>query len=872
MERIKYPVKTRDIKISFIFLMGVMILISNLPAFVKAGSSPGAIYYVAPWGSDAHEGTEAAPWKTIQHAADRLRPGEAVFVRGGIYQENITIKSFSDSGDYITFQAYPGETPVISGAESSSSSLVQFYGARNVIFDGFELTDFQVGDPKKYISAIKVVEGSSNLIIQNNHIHRIAHTDPNGNANGIVVYGNRSTAIQNVAIIGNYLHDLTLGSSEALTIVGNVDGFLVQNNVIERVNNIGIDVAGFYQTCSGSCVDQARNGVVAGNRVSYVDTIDNPAYRGYRAAAAIYVDGGASTVIEGNEVFYSNYGIEIASERKDAAASFITLRNNYIHHNQMSGLIMGGSSPDNGGARDNVVLNNTFYLNNQLRTGDGEITFQHHVQNNVFANNLLIAGADTPFIFDNRSTSMNNVFDYNQYFAVEGTSPSWLFQNVLYGSLDSYRQSANQDPNAIYADPMLRPRNDGMPELTAGSPAIDAGTRQYPQFGDFDLTASPRIIGNSIDIGAIEYKTSTSEPPTAPPQNPEPPIAPPHVPEPPTAPPQNPEPPANQSPFVIDGLSEDWDPYSPLATSDSNARTLKSAIVDGTLYVLLTGQLLKEKGQFYIRTDSLDSFAVPFWSNQQANYLIENGILYRYAGSGKDWSWERVKDYRDRESVINHSTIEMAIPLTDLSVRDKKQVMIGYIWKDSRNDQLPAGGAMAMVTGDSDLPQPTPEPTPAPVSVIQVDGRSEDWSDFPALAAKADRSLAAYVTNDSEYLYIAIQTNGSPKKNQVYIDSDNDRDSGYRSSRWKESGIDNLVENGALYRYEGDNKNWDFRKLSTLDNASYVNAQGFIEWKVGLKELGVGPGGTIAIGVMLDDQKSLKLPEEEALFEYKITK
>lgn len=870
-EHIDYRIMMRNVKIGFTVLMSIMLLVSNLPAFVKANAAQGAVYYVAPWGSDANTGIEASPWRTIQHAAGVLRPGETVFVRGGIYKENITIKSFSDSGDYVTFQAYPGETPVISGAESRSSSLVQFYGASHVIFDGFELTEFRVADRSKYISAIKVVEGSSNLILQNNRIHNIANTDANGNANGIVVYGNSGTPIRNVTISNNYLYDLTLGSSEALTIVGNVDGFHVNRNVIERVNNIGIDVAGFYGTCSGNCVDQARNGVVAGNKVSYVDTIHNPAYRGHRAAAGIYVDGGTNTVIEGNEVFSSNYGIEIASERGGAAASMITVRNNYIHDNHMSGLIMGGSSSDNGGVRDSAILNNTFYRNNQLRTGDGEITFQHHVQNNVIVNNLVIAGKDTPFIFDNRSTSMNNILDNNLYFTENEASPSWRYGNVVYNSFDSYRQSANQDPNAKYADPMLRLLVDGRPELIAGSPAIDAGTQLYSQVGTSDLIASSRVIGQAIDIGAIEYAASTSESPITPPGEPELPTVPPREPELPTAPSEEPES-STPSPFTIDGLTEDWGQYASLATSDSNVKELKGAVIGETLYVLITGQLLKEKGQLYIRTDGADSFAVPFWSNQQTNYLLENGILYRYAGSGKDWSWRQVKDYRNYEVALNHAAIEMAIPLADLNVHDKRSIAVGYVWKDSKRDQLPLGGSMAAVSGAPDLPQPTHEATPAPSAAIHIDGRADDWKLFPALTAKADQSLAAYVTNDSEFLFIAIRTNGTPKKNQIYINTDNDSTSGYQSSRWKKSGIDDLIENGAVYRYQGDKKSWDFRKRSSLDNASYANSPGFIEMRVRLEELGIGPGSTVAIGVMLDDQKTLKLPEGEALAEYKITK
>ena len=40
-------------------------------------------YYVSPTGDDNQSGTEAAPLRTIQNAADRARAGDTVVLRGG---------------------------------------------------------------------------------------------------------------------------------------------------------------------------------------------------------------------------------------------------------------------------------------------------------------------------------------------------------------------------------------------------------------------------------------------------------------------------------------------------------------------------------------------------------------------------------------------------------------------------------------------------------------------------------------------------------------------------------------------------------------------------------------------------------------------
>ena len=861
----------RSIKISFVMLLSIMILISNLPGFAKANIYVlGTIYYVATWGSDQNDGSEDAPWQSIQHAANMAKPGDTVLVHGGIYKENITIRnSGSSSRGFITIQAFPGETPVISGKDSRGSTLVQFYNAHYIIFDGFELRDLQSTDASKYLSGIKVIEASSNIIIQNNHLHSIAHTGSKGNANGIIVYGNSQTAIENIKVANNYLHDLVLGSSEALTIVGNVDGFLVEGNVIERVNNIGIDIAGFFGTCSGDCIDQARNGSVIGNKVSYIDTIDNPVYRGYRAAAAIYVDGGTNTIIERNEVSYSNYGFEIASEKYGKAATKIVLRNNYIHHNHMSGLIMGGSSTSNGGAKENYILNNTFYSNNELRTGDGEITFQNNVKENVFANNIFVTATETPYFYDNATSNSGNTIDYNLYYGLGQDVSYWRLNGKRYESVEQFQKATGQDQHSIVADPNF---NSGDSEIALGfgSPAIDTGTMSYKIFGELDYHASARVVGSSIDIGATEFISIEQQPTIEPTSEPTSTITPTNAPtsEPTStiAPTTKPSPAPDDSPFVIDGIDQEWGNYPNLATNSDNAKVLKAIIDKNTLYVLINGQLLKEKGQLYIRIGQASNsyFEVPYWSNQEANYLIENGILYQYSGSGKDWSWNKVKDYRNEAIVINNSTIEMAIPLIDFNSHVLHELHVGYIWKDSKSNQLPAGGAMVKVTAKTQNEQPQPSTAPS----ITIDGKLQDWSSYPAISAKSDQSLAAYVTNDAEYLYIAVQSKISFKKTQIYLNTDQKISTGYQSSKWEKSGVDYLIENGVLYRYTGDNKSWSFQKQLTFDQSSYTSTSRLVEMRVPLSSIGLKTGQRITVGVMLDDKPSLKLPQAGAFVQY----
>ncbi len=95
---------------------------------VWPAAAPGVTFYVAPAGSDSAPGTLTAPFATVTRARDAVRALKAagplagpvtVYLRGGTYtlKEPFTL-SPADSGTAaapITYAAYPGEKPVLSG-------------------------------------------------------------------------------------------------------------------------------------------------------------------------------------------------------------------------------------------------------------------------------------------------------------------------------------------------------------------------------------------------------------------------------------------------------------------------------------------------------------------------------------------------------------------------------------------------------------------------------------------------------------------------------------------------------------------------------------------------------------------------------------
>src|SRR5580698_2338210 len=96
------------IKVRLIALFALSVC--SFAAFGQRNSS----FYVSTVGSDSNPGTQAAPWRTVQYAADTARAGSTVNVRGGTYEERVSINSSGNASDgFITFRSYPGETAIL---------------------------------------------------------------------------------------------------------------------------------------------------------------------------------------------------------------------------------------------------------------------------------------------------------------------------------------------------------------------------------------------------------------------------------------------------------------------------------------------------------------------------------------------------------------------------------------------------------------------------------------------------------------------------------------------------------------------------------------------------------------------------------------
>jgi len=483
---------------------------------VAAGLASGSSFYVATTGSDANLGTETAPWRTIQHAVDTVPAGASILVESGVYNELVTItRSGSASAGFLTLTAAPGALPILDGTAlrvpNGQNGLVTINNASWVRVKGFEIRNY-VGHSAALVPIGVYVEGAGDHIeILSNHIHAITTTVTTSadDALGLAVYGTSAPASINwLTIDGNQLDHLITGFSESLSLSGNVENWQVTGNLIHDNDNIGVNIEGFFGTAPDPQFDQARRGLVAGNTVYSITSRNNPAYNDTLGADGLYVDGGTLVTLQDNLVHQADYGIELASENKGKATTWVWAHDNIVHHSQLSGVSLGGAAPRaNGGATDCFVANNTLYENDTTRSGSGELQIQYNASNNTIENNIFSANGQGLLINAFAKGSTPALLNDNLYFSPDGAMGSqWIWRGVSYGVFAKFQSATGEDARSKFANPQFADAASGNFAISTGSPAVALGDIvSLTVNGLSDYAGAPRTLSGTIDAGALQH-------------------------------------------------------------------------------------------------------------------------------------------------------------------------------------------------------------------------------------------------------------------------------------------------------------------------------------------------------------------------------
>lgn len=418
-------------------------------------------YYVSPTGNDlTGTGSLTAPWATVQKAMFtipfdqddvnvNLREGtyilsSAIFISG--------VRGGSASGTF-TIKSHDGENAILDGSLIGvGGDMVTITNTSYVSLDGLEFTNL-IGNK----TGIRVTEASSNISIKNNEIHEMHWTTDataalspaaSDNLSPIAVLGTNDTPITALTISGNTVYDLTTGFSEAVKIVGNVDGFLVEDNTVHDVANICIVAAGNYDyiTLTDDTLNHARNGIIRGNEVfRCVSPIAD--------SAGIYADGAQNILITKNSSHNNTVGFSVGGEELGNTTGGITLTDNNSADNTRAGIVIGSitTGSDVSGV---IVTENKFSGNYTDPVFGGGPIIMNTVRNVTINDNdinsisqymVTVTAAVTNLSLDNNRYTSDTVDAANAVF-------SWVgITGVDYFGFDSYRTATGQDSLSTFS-------------------------------------------------------------------------------------------------------------------------------------------------------------------------------------------------------------------------------------------------------------------------------------------------------------------------------------------------------------------------------------------------------------------------------------
>ena len=317
-------------------IYAVLILVGPITA-------QGATYYVATTGNDSNPGTLTQPFKSFAQGVSKLQPGDTLYIRGGLYTEQIDLQRPNKSGTangWITIAGYPGEIVTIRFADTSSIGYgpIKARGNRgyfifeNLILDGstssdtgrsgwairdgnhhFILRNLEIKNFKN-VSAVYV--SANDVTIQNCKLHDQVstlktsgtyhygvyfHDGKNGVIEGCDVYNNTGGGLQiypgpinGVIIRNNKIHD-----NNTWTTI-HVGGVVVMAGSVQTITNVSLYNNLIYNNGSSPTAGSAPGLRISGSSLSQTTFWNNTVYNnnGYGVMVS-----SRDTIIQNNIVF-----------------------------------------------------------------------------------------------------------------------------------------------------------------------------------------------------------------------------------------------------------------------------------------------------------------------------------------------------------------------------------------------------------------------------------------------------------------------------------------------------------------------------------------------------------------------------------------
>ncbi len=301
-----------------------------LAALIVAIGGPGRAkaidYHVSPTGLDSAAGSAAAPWKTLQRAANQVGPGDRVLVQAGTYTGfHLTTSGLADAP--IQFLAAPGV--LINQRNATTPDGINLEQASYIVIDGFRVENM----PRTGIRTVGNAENHAKFV-----------------------------TIRNSTGINNFKWGI---------LTGHVDDLVIEHNLMANSQ----DEHGIYVSNSGDR-PLVRGNLVYGNKRSGIQL---------NADASLGGDGVISDALIAENVIYNNGTLGGSALNFDGVQSSRVV-NNLLYNNHASGISLyqiDGGEP----AKNNVIVNNTIH---QASDGRWAINIRDGSTGNTLLNNILV--------------------------------------------------------------------------------------------------------------------------------------------------------------------------------------------------------------------------------------------------------------------------------------------------------------------------------------------------------------------------------------------------------------------------------------------------------------------------------------------------
>jgi hypothetical protein len=443
------------------------ILVTFLLEFsiVPIVSSTSTIYYVSTTGNDTTgDGSFTNPWRTLEHASSIVTAGDNVFVRGGIYYEQVFINTSGTANKPIIFSTYNNEIVVINGNGHDirwSKGVFTLGNQSYITINGFTIED------STFAGIAACGNGSGHITISNCIVHDCA-------SSGIFIYSGDYTKpkkIHDINIKNNVVYDVNLENDQEAVTLRYADNFFIYHNYLYHLHKIGIDVK------NGS-----SNGRICNNEINCSENANGDPSPG------IYIDAGnrneKNIQIYNNKLYGIGQGISLATE-KGGTLNNITIFNNLIcvKSNGFSIHKFGNTSGTTHLKQNITVINNDFFENSIcIQITDGRQNFRHFIiRNNIFNTSKTIM--NWRYLTSQDVTNDHNLFSKNP-------GSMYIGNNYI---IDNPKFVTPVYNNARYSDLHLQPT----------SVVINTGSKVKGPLFDYEGNVRPH--GSYYDMGAYEY-------------------------------------------------------------------------------------------------------------------------------------------------------------------------------------------------------------------------------------------------------------------------------------------------------------------------------------------------------------------------------